>query len=272
MNRFVEEKITSLTQNGYKAKFGNAFDDASNIFKGIAGYSILAFVIYMIGSTLLSTIVGMIIPGNPINIVDIMEVIQTGDEDLINELVIEANENPTYLPQIVNYLIQSALYPILYSVFTMARKYDTHKNVDFSDIFVHYRDGKFLTLFLLTIAVNFIAMIGFILCIVPGILVYIFLMLSLPLVIFADANVKEALTNSYKVVSKDFGTFAIALLAIVGIMIGGFLLCCVGLIAAIPFVYVIIYALYKEVIGFPSETSEIDEIGTDIYKDNPYMK
>ena len=177
-----------------------------------------------------------------------------------------------YVPSIINYFVQSALYPLLYSVFTMARKFDTHRNVDFSDIFVHYRDGKFMTLFLLTLAVNVIAMVGFVLCIIPGILVYIFLMLSIPLVIFADASVKEALTYSYKVVSKDFGTFAVALLAIVGVLLVGFLLCCVGILPALPLTYVIIYALYKQVIGFPGETSEIDEIGTDIYKDNPYMK
>lgn len=272
MKHNEENIIQGLINNGYKARFGTAFDDASNIFKGIAGFSILAFVVYLIASFILSAFVGMLIPGNPVDMVSLMEVIQSGDEDLMNELILEANENPNYLPSIINYLTQSALYPILYSVFTMARKYDTHQNVDFSDLFVHYRDGKFLTLFLLTMAVNVIAAIGFVLCIIPGILVYIFLMLSIPLVIFADANVKEAITYSYKVVSKDFGTFAVALLAMVGIIIGGFLLCCVGIIAAMPFTFILIYSLYKHVIGFPGETSEIDEIGTDIYKDNPYMK
>ena len=272
MNQFVEQKIAKLTQEGYKARFGTAFDDASNIFKGIAGFAILSFIIYFLASSILSGILGMILPGNPVDVSDVLEVIQSGDENLMNELLMQAEENPNYFPTFVNYFVQSALYPILYSVFTMARKYDTHKNVDFSDLFIHYRDGKFLSLFLLTLVVNIIAMIGFVLCVIPGILVYVFLMLTVPLVIFADANVKEALINSYKVVSKDFGTFAVALLAIVGILLVGFLLCCVGIVAAMPLSYVIIYALYKMVIGFPGETSEIDEIGTDIYKDNPYMK
>ena len=60
-------------------------------------------------------------------------------------------------------------------------------------------------------------------------------------------------------------------LAIVGVWILGLLLCCVGLIVALPFTYVLIYVLYKEVIGFDDENTEIEEIGTDIYKDNPYM-
>ncbi|QTV06215.1 DUF2189 domain-containing protein [Faecalibacter bovis] len=272
MKHNEENNIQQLINGGYKAQFGAAFSDASEIFKGIAGFSILAFIIYFVASTILSSFIGLIIPGNPMNVEDIMEILQSGDENLMNELILEANENPNYLPSFINYFVQSALYPILYSVFVMARKYDTHLNVDFSDIFVHYRDGKFLSLFLLTISVNIIAAIGMVLCLIPGILVYIFLMLSIPLVIFADANVKEAIKYSYKIVSKDFGTFAVALLAIVGILIVGFLLCCVGIVAAMPFTYIIIYALYKQIIGFPGESSEIDEIGTDIYKDNPYMK
>ena len=36
---------------------------------------------------------------------------------------------------------------------------------------------------------------------------------------------------------------------------------------------VIIYVLYKDVIGFSDDNSdEISQLGTDIYKDNPYMK
>ena len=35
----------------------------------------------------------------------------------------------------------------------------------------------------------------------------------------------------------------------------------------------IIYVLYKDVIGFSDDNSdEISQLGTDIYKDNPYMK
>ena len=48
-------------------------------------------------------------------------------------------------------------------------------------------------------------------------------------------------------------------------------MCCVGLIGAVPLMFVIHYTLYKEVIGFDDNQNEIDQIGTDIYKDNPYM-
>ena len=111
------------------------------------------------------------------------------------------------------------------------------------------------------------------LCIIPGFIVSTMWMLAVPLIIFGSADIKDALNYSMKLAFKNFGGFFTVLLMCIGVIIVGFLLCCIGVIAAIPLVYIIIYVLYKDVIGFSDDNSdEISQLGTDIYKDNPYMK
>ena len=271
MENHLENKIKNRLESGFKININEIFSKSTEIFKGIAGYAILALIVYNILSGVLNYFLGFIFPGSGINYTEIIESVQSGDNEELIETLTEYGENTSSLSSIISSIVTFALYPIVYSIYTMAYKFDHYKNVEFSDLFVHYKDGKFLRIFLTSVVIYIIGIIGLFLCIIPGIVVYIMWMLAIPLVVFADAKVSEALTYSMKLAFKDFGSFLLFLLAIVGVWILGLLLCCVGLIVALPFTYVLIYVLYKEVIGFTDENSEIEEIGTDIYKDNPYM-
>lgn len=271
MKQNVESKINELLVTGYKTSFNSVFGKASDIFKGIAGYAILAFVVYFIASMIISSVIGLLFPVAAMDYNEVMDTIQGGDNEALRDLLTQYSQNTSYIYSIVNNLITAALYPILYSIFTMAYKFDNYKNVEISDIFIHYRDGKFLNIFFASLIISIISMIGIILCIIPGFIIYAVTLLVVPLIIFADADIKQALNYGVKLGFKDLGSFILLLLSIIGVLIVGLLLCCVGLIAAVPFVYVLIYSFYKEIVGFPDNHTEIDEIGTDIYKDNPYM-
>jgi len=267
MNSNVEKKVNDLQLNGFKISFNNVFSNASEIFKGIAGYAILAFVVYAICTSIINFIIEAIMP-LAYDSTELGNVIAEGDYETALEMY---SEGSSMLMTLLTNVTTALLSPILYSVYTMAHKFKKGETVEVSDIFVHYKNGKFLNLFLISLIVSFVSTIGFVLCLIPGFIIYTMWLLAAPFVIFADANVGEALSTSMKLAFKDFGTFSVTTLAIFGIIIVGFLLCCIGLIAAVPFVYVLIYALYNEVIGDDHKT-EIDEIGMDIYKDNPYMK
>jgi hypothetical protein len=100
-----------------------------------------------------------------------------------------------------------------------------------------------------------------------------------PLIIFADADIKEALDKSMKLAFKDFGSFLLLFLSFIGIAIVcaifGIVLCCVGLFFTMPLFYVLLmillYSFYKEVVGFDGNEQNPEQPITDIYKDNPYM-
>lgn len=267
MDQNIEKKSLELQQTGFKLNLNQIFGTASEIFKGIAGYAIAATLIYAVLNWMISAILGLFFPS--IDVEEMTSVLENADyEEAINLYV----ESSNAFANVISTLLSAALSPILYSIYSMSRKFDSYKKVDFSDIFVHYKDGKFLQLFIVTLIVQIIAGIGLVLCIIPGFIVYTMWMLAIPLVIFANANVGEALSHSMKLTFKDFGNFSVITLSILGIIIVGLILCCIGVVAAIPFVYVLVYALYKYVFGFEDNRTEIDEIGTDIYKDNPYMK
>ena len=272
MDKKVQERIEEKLQNGFQLKSGQIVEKAWSIFSGIAGYAILALIIYAVTSWVINMLVGLIFPVT-FDEEEIQAVANSGDPNAAIEMYKEIFTNTsTIISVFATNILSAVLYPILFSIYTMAYKYDFNKNPEVSDIFIHYKDGKFLNLFLVTLVVQIVGSIGFMLCLVPGFIVYTMWMLAVPLIIFASADLKEALNYSMKLAFKNFGSFFVVLLLGIAIIIVGFILCCIGLIPAIPLVYVMMYVLYKEVVGFDDEQSEIEQIGTDIYKDNPYMK
>ena len=273
MENNLQEKINKQLEIGFKVSASSIIDKAFEIFKGIAGFAILAVIIYIVASWIINSLLGIIFPMQ-IDEEEIQAIANSGDIVQIQEYYKDIFASSNFaLSSTISTLLSSALYPILYSVFVMARKFDLHQNIEFSDIFVHYKNGKFLNLFLVTLIVQIVGSIGFMLCIIPGFIVFAMWMLAVPLIIFGSADIKDALNYSMKLAFKSFGGFFTVLLMCIGVIIVGLLLCCIGVIAAIPLVYIIIYVLYKDVIGFSDDNSdEISQLGTDIYKDNPYMK
>ena len=274
MNNSIEEKINKQLETGFKVSASSVMDKAFEIFKGIAGVAILAVIIYGLTSWILSAILGIFLPTVEIDQDELEAISNSGDITAMQDYYKDIFMNSNFaLSSTISSLLSSALYPILYSIFVMARKFDQHQNIEFSDIFVHYKNGKFLNLFLVTLIVQIVGSVGFVLCIIPGFVVYTMWLLVLPLIIFASADIKDALSYSMKLAFKSFGGFLTVLLICLAALFVGLLLCCVGVIATIPIIYILMYVLYKEVVGFSEDNSdEISQIGTDIYKDNPYMK
>lgn len=280
MNSQVESKISQLLENGYKASFESIQKTTTEVVKGIFLYSFLAIIIYSIGTWILGFFVDLMVPMAQLDAQELQSIIEGNNpEESMDYFIQNFSKSQMYIPMFLSNIISVVLYPILYSIIWMAYKYDHHKSVVFEDIFHFYRNGKFVNIVLVTLVIQILASIGLFLCLLPGVILYISWMLAIPLVIFADADLKEALTYSLKLAFKDFGTFLLIILAIIVLsiicVVVGVLLCCVGLLFTLPLFYVIVYvinyALYKEIVGFPGELSEIEEIGSDIYKNNPYM-
>lgn len=281
MDNNVENRVQELLNTGFKVSLNSVFGRVGEIFKGIVGYAFLAVIIYFLLTSLMSFLVELIYPMPAYDVDELQDLIESQDSEAITQFYIDAfGNNRTLLYGILNNLASIVFYPILYSIFYMAYKYDHHQNIGFEDIFVHYKNGKFINLIVITVIVQILASIGLFLCLIPGIAIYAIFMLSIPLIIFANANIKEALSYGSKLAFKDFGNFFLLCLSFIGIgfvsIILGIMLCCIGLVATLPIfyilVYILMYSLYKEVIGFTDKISEIEQLGKDIYSDNPYMK
>lgn len=281
MKQNVEQKISQLLNQGFSANVGQLMNQLSDIVKGIFLYAFVAVLIYAIGTYVLSFIVDFIIPMPAIDAEELEALMESGNQDEIVQFYSEyLSSGNLYKSSFLNNILSVVLYPIIYSIFIMAYKYDHNQKVSFDDIFVFYKNGKFLNLFAVTLIIQFLSTLGIMLCVLPGIILYFAWVLAIPLVIFADADIKEAITKSLQIAFKDFGSFVIFGLLVVGISILaavlGMLMCCVGLIITLPAFYIImivlIYLLYKQVIGFSDNDPIHQESKDDIYSNNPYMK
>ena len=56
MDKRVQDRIEEKLQNGFQLKAGQVVEKAGDIFKGIAGYAILAVLIYFITLWILTVI------------------------------------------------------------------------------------------------------------------------------------------------------------------------------------------------------------------------
>ncbi len=270
MKTATQSKVDNLVKTGFQVNIGHIFSRAGDIFKGIAGYAIAAIVIYCIVYYLLSIITGLIYSPDQ---EELLIISQSGDLDAVSSFYMQELNKPMYkLAMFISLIAGSVATPIVYSIYTMARKFDTQQKVEFSDIFIHYKDGKFFKLFLISIIISVGVSIATLFCVVPGFVVYVMWLIAVPFVVFADASIGEALSASRKLAFKSFGSFSLMLLLIIAVLFVGLLICCIGVIPAIPLTYVMIYVLYKDIVGFEDDLSEIDQIGTNEFtsSNNPY--
>lgn len=120
--------------------------------------------------------------------------------------------------------------------------------------------GKVIKLSLATFGITLVAAL---LCILP--VFYVMIPITLMNVVFAfnpDLSTSEVVKAGFKLGNKKW-LMTFGLLFVSGILAEtvGLLMCCVGIFVTISFVYLPIYFIYKESIGF-EETHAIHEIGT----------
>lgn len=257
-------RVEEIKQNGFNVSVGDIFSKAWEIFSGIALYAISAVVITFLISMVVSSILGLFISAPSMFITD-PDDFSSAYASMMTPMAIVSN--------VISLVIGAATAPIIISIFTMSRKFTKHQNPDFSDLFVHYNDGKFLPIFTTYLALQILGFIGIMLCVIPGFIFYVTSIFSIPFVIFASFSTSDAIKASVSILFKNFGTAFVFCLASIGVIILGALVCGIGLLAAIPLVYIATYVFYAAVVGNDEdEINEIDQLGTDIYKDNPYMK
>ena len=101
------------------------------------------------------------------------------------------------------------------------------------------------------IIVGVLTFVGFILCILPGIAVGIFVLFWGYFLVDKNMSPIEAITASFNLVKDNFGTvFVFWLLTIVATIVGA-IICGVGLIVAIPVVVIATGYMYKRLQGEP---------------------
>lgn len=260
MNNFIFSRIEEVKKNGFNINIGDIFSRAWDIFSGTAFYVILGLILPGIIAWIIKFILGLFIT---------IPSFFVTDADDFSDLYAQVLTPIALFGMGLSFFINAALAPISVSILTIAKKYDGHRNPDFNDLFIHYKDGKFGSIFLAYIAIQIITVIATAFCVIPGVIFLVTSLFIFPFIVFSNLSVGDAIKSSVSVLWKNFWQSFLFCLAAVGIFIVGGLACIIGLFVAIPLIYIGIYVFYKDVIGFEGDSNEIDQLGnTNDYQSN----
>ena len=185
---------------------------------GVKGTFVAAFGVYVVVAIVLQLVLGIFFPSPP----------APAEPNLLNQ-------------QIVTILSYPVLMPLMVGIIMMAINYSRGETIEFKSIFNYYHlMGK---LALAGILIYVMTIIGFVLLILPGIYLSIAYVFTLPLIADKGMDVWEAMELSRKTVTKHwfkvFGLlFLLGLIFIAGIMTLG-----IGLIWAVPLMFLTLYGL-----------------------------
>lgn len=186
--------------------------------EGVKGIFLAAFIVYIVVSIIVQIVLGIFFPSPP------------------------PPAEPNYLNQvIVTILSYPILMPLIVGVIMLAINYSRGEPIAFQSIFNYYHlTGR---LSLAALLVYIMTVIGFIFLLLPGIYLSIAYIFTLPLIADKGMDVWEAMELSRKAVTKHwFKVFGLFLLLSI-IMALGALALGIGLIWAVPLLFVTLYGL-----------------------------
>jgi len=186
--------------------------------EGVKLTFVIAFVIYMAIAIVLNVILSFFFPSPP----------PPADPNILNQ-------------QIVGILSYPVLIPLMAGIMMLAIKHSRGESIEYKSIFDYYHIIGHLSL--AGILIYILTLIGFVLLILPGIYLSIAYVFTFPLIADKGLDVWEAMELSRKAVTKNwFKVFGLMLL--LGLIFGlGALAFGIGLIWAIPLMFVTLYGL-----------------------------
>ncbi len=183
---------------------------------GVKAIFLASFMVYMVTVIVMQIILGIFFPSPA----------PPAEPNLLNQ-------------QIVTILSYPVIMPLIVGIMMLAINYSRGEQLEFKSIFNYYHlMGK---LALAGIFIYFMTVIGFILFILPGIYLSIAYIFTLPLIADKGMDVWEAMELSRKTVTKHwfkvFGLFfLLSFFMVLGILTMG-----IGLIWAVPLLFVTLY-------------------------------
>jgi hypothetical protein len=163
---------------------------------------------------------------------------------------------------IVGMLLNTFMMALQAGFFNVIKILDEGKEVAVKDHFVFFKTEYLKKTFVLSLITTGISILAMILCYLP--LIYVMVPLSFVLIVFAnnpELSVVEIIKASFSLGNKKWLiTFGLLFISIILAYIIGVLLCGIGIFFTMSFVYLPLYFVYKQVIGF-EDSDEIQQIG-----------
>ncbi|NMH28767.1 hypothetical protein [Flavobacterium silvaticum] len=271
MKKGMHDRVEKLMQEGYELDFNNVLAETKEHFKKTFAWGGLAL-------TVLCMLVVPVVICIMLSVFGIDKLVGKPENITITSL------GPGALALYMGFmgLLNTAITPYNAGLIEMNHRADTKNQLDLGTAFIHYGRRTFGNVLLLGVVVSLITTCvstGVELLHFPGFstvniafsfLFGCFSLLAIPLVIFGEFGPLEALSASFKLISKQFSTiFSLYVLAIF-VAISGLLpmfigiatalpalsIFSIGFIFTLPFLFAFVYTLYKQIVGFPADTTK----------------
>ena len=219
---------------------GSIISHAFEMYKGVFGYGIVAMIIYLLGGSVIQMLTGF-------DSASIVEDMRSSGGDF----------NYWSAPGLPLYMGASSLFGLLLSplyvgLIYMVNKYNTKSPIEFSDLFIGYRQN-FVNILIYSLLSGIISSVALALCVLPIIFVYPFLLLGYPILLFENASATDALGKSFNIAKENYGIFLLTGFLGFLISIAGVILCGIGVILTAPFIMIVMYSTYCAFLGKPRQ-------------------
>lgn len=219
---------------------GSIISHAFEMYKGVFGYAVVAMIIYMLGGYLIQLLTGF-------NTASMMEDMQASGGDF----------NYWNAPGVPLYMTFSSLFGLLLSplyvgLIYMVNKFNTKNPIEFSDLFIGYRQN-FVNILLYSFLSGIIYAVSALLCFLPLIFVYPLLLIGYPILLFENASATDAISKSFNIAKENYGTFLLTGILGMLISLAGVVLCGIGIILTAPFIMIVMYSTYCAFLGKPRQ-------------------
>lgn len=251
---YLQQKI----QNAKDLDFGTVFNQAIELYKKVWVQGLLLQVFALL--IMMPFIIMFYVPFFN----QLMEQTRSGyvDPDSINEMMYGGS--PVYI--LVFYLVVfalSAISGLLYAGFyRIVRSMDNGEEPKTSDFFYFFKGKYFGKGFLLMILASLISGVAVMLCVLPVFYVMVPIIFFIPIFAFnPELSVGDIISLAFNLGNKKWLlTFGLLFVSGILVYILSIITCGIGILFLAAFVYLPVYIIYKEVIGF-GELDEINDIG-----------
>ena len=252
---YLQQKV----ENAKALDFGTVFNQSIELFKKVWVQGLLLQIFALV--IMLPFIIAFYVPF----IGALMEQSRSGyvDPDSLNSAMFGGGSPMYILLFYVVIFVLSAIAALLYAGFYRIVKNMDHGETPNTSVFFYFFKGKYFGKgFLLMILASLISGVATMLCVLPVFYVMVPIMFFIPIFAYnPDLSIGDIVSVGFSLGNKKWLlTFGLVIVSAILIYILTIVTCGIGGLFLAAFIYLPIYIIYKEVIGF-GEQDEIDEIG-----------
>lgn len=246
----LEQKINE----NKSVDFGDIFSKSFELFKKTWQQGLLHMLLSI--GVVLALMAFIMIPLFVTGVFDssFFEGFESGDPDFSGIIMLYLFMFPTiFIAATFSTLLNAAFYRIV-------KQIDLDEPIESVSFGMFFKSKYIVKAFVLSLVTTIIAIVAALACYLP--LFYVMVPLTLLIVIFSfnpDLSVSDLLKLSFKLGTKKWlVTFGLVIVASILAEVVGLLLCGIGIFATASFIYLPTYYIYKDVIGFDDNTSEVN--------------